>query len=168
MQALGVDFERPHLHSGDEALLVLNAEIRAELLFSAISIGLNSSGKAYRLAGSAFRIPQGALRLSGACLEHPETGLGYLMYRSALVPRAMAVLGLIGGSLAVASTTAVLFGLYEQVLVSSFIATLPEIAWEASPGIYFIVKGFKPSPITSGDTRHGVDEGSPAPAAAAG
>jgi hypothetical protein len=40
--------------------------------------------------------------------------LGYLMYRSALVPRAMAVLGLIGGPLAFASATAVLFGLYQQ------------------------------------------------------
>jgi hypothetical protein len=27
----------------------------------------------------------------------------------------------------------------------------PEIAWEASLGIYLIVKGFKPSPILSGN-----------------
>lgn len=73
--------------------------------------------------------------------------LGYLMYRSGLVPRAMAMLGLIGGPLAFASATAVLFGLYEQTSVPSFIATLPEIAWEASLGIWLIVKGFKPSPI---------------------
>jgi uncharacterized protein DUF4386 len=73
--------------------------------------------------------------------------LGYLMYRSALVPRAMAVMGLIGGPLAFASATAVLFGLYEQTSVWAFIATLPEIAWEATLGIWLIVKGFKPSPI---------------------
>jgi hypothetical protein len=95
--------------------------------------------------------------------------LGYLMYRSALVPRAMAVLGLVGGPLVVASGTAVLFGLYQQVSVWSFIATLPEIAWEATLGIWLIAKGFKPSPITTDDTRHvGVDECSRAPAAAAG
>jgi Domain of unknown function (DUF4386) len=75
--------------------------------------------------------------------------LGYLMYRSALVPRAMAVLGLIGGPLVCASGVAVLFGLYEQVSVWSFIATLPEIAWEASLGIWLIVKGFNPSVIAS-------------------
>jgi hypothetical protein len=46
-----------------------------------------------------------------------------------------------------ASGIAVLFGLYEQVSVWSFIAPLPEIAWEATSGIWLIVKGFKPSPI---------------------
>jgi len=69
------------------------------------------------------------------------------MYRSGLVPRAMAVLGLIGGPLVCATGIAVLFGLYEQVSVWSFIATLPEIAWEATLGIWLIAKGFKPSPI---------------------
>src|SRR5215212_5592712 len=39
--------------------------------------------------------------------------LGYLMYRSRLVPRAMAVLGLIGGPLIIASGVAVLFGVIE-------------------------------------------------------
>jgi hypothetical protein len=41
----------------------------------------------------------------------------------------------------------VLFGLYEQTSVVSFIATLPEIAWELSLGIWLTVKGFRPSPI---------------------
>jgi hypothetical protein len=29
--------------------------------------------------------------------------------------------------------------------------TIPEILWEASLGIYLTFKGFKPSPILSGD-----------------
>lgn len=86
--------------------------------------------------------------------------LGYLMYRSALVPRAMAALGLIGGTLAFASATAVLFGLYEQASVPSFVATLPEIAWEATLGIWLIVKGFKPSPITAGNVALSTGAGS--------
>jgi Domain of unknown function (DUF4386) len=69
------------------------------------------------------------------------------MYRSSLVPRRMAMLGLIGGPLLVASGIAVLFGLYEQVSVWSGIATVPEFVWELSLGIYLIVKGFRPSPI---------------------
>jgi hypothetical protein len=74
--------------------------------------------------------------------------LGYLMYRSGLVPRRMALLGLVGGPLAFATATAVLFGAYEQTSGTNFIFTLPEILWEASLGIYLIVKGFKtPSPI---------------------
>lgn len=73
--------------------------------------------------------------------------LGYLMYRSRLVPRAMSVLGLVGGPLVCASGIAVMFGLIEAGSVGQFIATIPEIAWEASLGIYLTVKGFKPAPI---------------------
>jgi hypothetical protein len=73
--------------------------------------------------------------------------LGYLMYRSGLVPRRMALLGVIGGPLAFATATAVLFGAYEQASATNFVFTLPEILWEALLGIYLIVKGFKPSPI---------------------
>jgi hypothetical protein len=43
----------------------------------------------------------------------------------------------------------VLFGLYEQVSAWSFIATLPEIAWEATLGIWLIVNGFNPSVTAS-------------------
>jgi hypothetical protein len=73
--------------------------------------------------------------------------LGYLMYRSGLVPRGMALLGLIGGPLLIASFVAVLFGLYAQVSLPSAIATIPEFLWELSFGIYLVVKGFLPSPI---------------------
>jgi hypothetical protein len=94
--------------------------------------------------------------------------LGYLMYRSGLVPRRMAMLGLIGGPLIVASSTAVLFGAYEQTAAPAFIFSLPEIAWEASLGIYLIAKGFKPSPILFGDARRpGVDDGPRIPPVAA-
>ena len=74
--------------------------------------------------------------------------LGYLMYRSGLVPRPLAFLGLIGGPVVSASGIAVLFGLYAQVSVWSGIATVPEFLWEATLGIYLIVNGFRPSPIT--------------------
>jgi len=73
--------------------------------------------------------------------------LGWLMYRSGLVPRRMALLGVIGGPMAFATATAVLFGAYEQSSATNFLFTIPEILWEASLGIYLIVKGFKPSPI---------------------
>ncbi len=71
--------------------------------------------------------------------------LGYMLYRSGLVPRRMALLGLVGGPLVCASGIAVLFGLYQQVSAWSLLATLPEIAWEASLGIWLIAKGFTPS-----------------------
>jgi hypothetical protein len=79
--------------------------------------------------------------------------LGYLMYRSGLVPRGMAMLGLLGGPLIIASFVAVLFGAYEQVSVWSAIATIPEVLWELSLGISLVGKGFKPALISAGYER---------------
>ena len=73
--------------------------------------------------------------------------LGYMMYRSALVPRGMAVLGLIGGLVLVAAAVAILFGVIEAGSVWQVIATLPEALWELSLGIWLIVRGFDPSAI---------------------
>ncbi|MFG1853796.1 DUF4386 domain-containing protein [Actinomadura geliboluensis] len=77
--------------------------------------------------------------------------LGYLMYRSGLVPRPMALIGLIGGPIACATATAVLFGAYEQQSAVNFLFTAPEIVWEASLGIWLITKGFRsvPAPPSS-------------------
>jgi hypothetical protein len=83
--------------------------------------------------------------------------LGYLMYRSGLVPRGMAMLGLIGGPLLIVAFVAVLFGAFAQVSLPAAIATIPEFLWELSLGIYLVVKGFKPTPITAEyerDVRH--------------
>ena len=73
--------------------------------------------------------------------------LGYLMYRSGLVPRGMAILGLIGGPLLILSFMLILFGAYENGEGPSSLLALPEIGWEASLGIYAAWKGFRPSPI---------------------
>ena len=73
--------------------------------------------------------------------------LGYLMYRSGLVPRGMAMLGLIGGPLLILSFVLILFGAYDNGDPPSALLALPEIAWEASLGIYCAWKGFRPSPI---------------------
>lgn len=77
--------------------------------------------------------------------------LGYLMYRSGLMPRGMAVLGLVAGPVLCASGIAVMFGVFEVGSAPQLIATIPEILWELSLGIYLTVKGFKPSPIIAMD-----------------
>jgi len=74
--------------------------------------------------------------------------LGYLMFRSGLVPRKMALLGVIGGPLSLVGLGFVLFGQWGQAAPPQFLFTLAEIAWELSLSIYLIVKGFRPSPIT--------------------
>lgn len=74
--------------------------------------------------------------------------LGYLMYRSGLVPRRLAMLGLVGGPMLIASFVLILFGVYENSSGPAFLMAVPEIAWEMSLGVYAAWKGFRPSPIT--------------------
>ena len=76
--------------------------------------------------------------------------LGYLMYRSGLVPPRMALLGLIGGPLAFLGGVLVLFGILEQMSVGLFALTSLEIIWELSITIYAIGKGFRPVLLPGG------------------
>jgi hypothetical protein len=83
--------------------------------------------------------------------------LGYLMYRSGLVPRRAAWLGLVGGPLIIASGTAVMFtGNQPSNTLHSLqaIATIPEFLWELFLGVYCTVWGFRrDAPILSGSAR---------------
>jgi hypothetical protein len=74
--------------------------------------------------------------------------LGYLMYRSELVPRRAAWLGLIGGTLIIVSGTAVMLsGDQPSDTLRSLqgVATIPEFLWELFLGVYCTVKGFRPA-----------------------
>jgi len=75
--------------------------------------------------------------------------LGYLMYRSRLVPRGMAWLGLVGGPLLCIPGAAVLLGFIEAGSAPQLLASAPEFFWELSLGIYLIVRGFRPSRLTA-------------------
>jgi Domain of unknown function (DUF4386) len=79
--------------------------------------------------------------------------LGYLMYRSGLMPRGLTWLGMIGGPLQSLAGIGVLFDLYAAGGPVQGIATIPEIIWELSLGIYPLVWGFKSSPILAEEGR---------------
>ena len=83
--------------------------------------------------------------------------LGYLMYRSQLVPRAWCWLGLIGGPLIIITGTAILFSGNDPssgLRSVQSVATIPEFAWELFLGVYCAWKGFRPeSPILQVDAR---------------
>ncbi len=71
--------------------------------------------------------------------------LGYLMYRSELVPRGMTWLGLIGGPiLMITGILAVVNAIPARGTVQS-LGGLLEALWELSLSIYCIVKGFRAS-----------------------
>jgi hypothetical protein len=90
--------------------------------------------------------------------------LGYLMYTSGLLPRRVAVLGLVGGSLAFLAATGALFDVYDRQSAPQFLLTVPEMIWELTFGIYLVAKGF----TTSTMRRDAATRRTPAPAAALG
>ncbi len=73
--------------------------------------------------------------------------LGYLMYRSGLVPRPWAVLGLVGGALCLVGATARLFTTTGHTTTLTSLLVAPEIVWEAFLCIYLTFHGFRRSPI---------------------
>ena len=73
--------------------------------------------------------------------------LGYMMYRSGLMPRGLAILGLIAGPLICLTGLGVVLDAIPRGGSVQAIATIPEFVWELSLGIYPLVKGFRPSPI---------------------
>ena len=86
--------------------------------------------------------------------------LGYLMYTSGLMPRRLAIFGLVGGPLLCLSGIAVMFGAFDAGPGPQAIATIPEIIWEASIGIYLTFKGFKAtSPVVDDSPGTGADPG---------
>ena len=80
--------------------------------------------------------------------------LGYMMYRTGLVPRAWTWLGLIGGPLIIITGTAVMFGGGHPSGSLQGLATIPEGLWELFLGVYCTIWGFRrDAPILSGSAR---------------
>jgi hypothetical protein len=79
--------------------------------------------------------------------------LGYMMYRSQLVPRPWPWLGMIGGPLLILTGTLILFGGNDPssgLHSLQGVATIPEAAWELFLGVYCTIWGFrKEAPILS-------------------
>jgi hypothetical protein len=76
--------------------------------------------------------------------------LGTLMWKSGLVPRRLALLGLIGGPLILIRSILVLFDVVDPGTALD-VVVVPEILWEAALGFYPLIKGFhiKPPPVAA-------------------
>src|SRR5437588_226175 len=126
-------------------------------------------------AGVAFLLTIVSLRQAGAGAEALVTGhtlaalydrifllgqsfmpaicdllLGFLLYQSRLVPRGLSRIGIVGAPLLLAGYLAVLFGLLGQHAPVAGLSALPVALFEFSLGVWLVVKGFQPSPITAG------------------
>jgi hypothetical protein len=82
----------------------------------------------------------------GFCVGVNGILLGWMMYRTGLMPPRLAMFGVVGGPLIFASAILVLFDVYEQDGLHALFS-LPEFIFEAAFAIYLIVKGFRPSPV---------------------
>ena len=76
--------------------------------------------------------------------------LGYLMWRSRLLPRPLVMIGLIGGPLALLAGIGVLLGAWDITSGLPVALTAPEAIWEFSLSVWLLVRGFRPSPILTG------------------
>jgi len=76
--------------------------------------------------------------------------LGYLMWRTRLLPRPMVLIGLIGGPLALLAGVGVLLGLWDMHSPLPVAMTAPEATWEFALSVWLLVRGFRPSPVLTG------------------
>jgi uncharacterized protein DUF4386 len=81
----------------------------------------------------------------------------YLFYKSNLVPRPLALLGLTGATLVLCDALLVMFGVVPQLSVWAILA-LPVAAYEMVLAVWLIVKGFNPSAIASASARPATHE----------
>lgn len=72
--------------------------------------------------------------------------LGFLLYQSRLVPRGLAMIGIIGSVVLLAGDAGVLFGFLEIRTAWTALTALPVAVFEFSLGLWLVVKGFKYSP----------------------
>jgi Domain of unknown function (DUF4386) len=76
--------------------------------------------------------------------------LGFLLYKSRLVPRGLSLIGIVGGPILLVGYVVVLFGVIGQHSPLAGLSAVPVALFEFSVGIYLVVKGFKPSTVTTG------------------
>jgi hypothetical protein len=75
--------------------------------------------------------------------------LGYVMYRSGLVPRILPIMGLVGAPLLLTSDILIFLGVIDRVSPFAAVAFIPIAVWELSLGVYLTVKGFKPAAVAA-------------------
>lgn len=71
--------------------------------------------------------------------------LGFLLYKSRLVPRALSLIGIIGAPLLIVGYIAVLFGLIGRLAPLAALTAIPVALFEFSLGVWLVTKGFNPS-----------------------
>lgn len=88
--------------------------------------------------------------------------LAWAVRRAGLAPRWVVTTGLVGGPLVLASSTAILFGVYPHASVPGFVAALPVLVWEMALAVHLIRTGLR-APTAGALARTDLDTPAPAP-----
>jgi hypothetical protein len=120
------------------SLVTLRQDLSAAGAVDSASI-LTTGASLVATYNAAFLLGQTLMPAMNALL------LGYLMYRSGLVPRLIPAIGIVGGFLMASSVIGQIIGINEPISAWSGIALLPIFAWELSLGLWMAIKGFKSS-----------------------
>ena len=105
------------------------------------------SGTTAAVGQGIFDVYQWTFRIGPGFFVGVGNGLilGWLMYTSGLVPRRLALFGLVGGPLIIISGALVILGVIAASGAVQIVMTIPEFIWELGIGIYLIVKGYRTS-----------------------
>lgn len=119
----------------------------AAFLLSAVTLRQSGAGADALVTGRALVTLYDRIFLVGQSLIPAVNDLllGYLLYKSRLVPRALSIIGLVGAPMLVAGDIAVLFGAIGQRDPSTFLFAIPVALFEFSLGLWLVIKGFNPS-----------------------
>jgi hypothetical protein len=117
-----------------------------------LTIGGNAT--TYQVIGKAFVAFQKWTFLFGPNIILPinATMLGYILFKSKLVPRVISSLYLFDGPILFVSSICILFGLYSQTNPFTVLIAIPLLAFEVSFAIWLIIKGFNLSTINKIET----------------
>ncbi|HEY2332656.1 MAG TPA: DUF4386 family protein, partial [Acidimicrobiales bacterium] len=75
--------------------------------------------------------------------------LGFMLYKSRLVPRRLSVIGMVGAPVLLAGYLAVIFGLIGQHGGLAGLSALLVAVFEFSLGVWLVVKGFDPRAVAA-------------------
>lgn len=74
--------------------------------------------------------------------------LGYMLFKSRLVPKVLSLIGIVGGPVLIIGYLAVMFGLVERVSPLAGLSAIPVALFEFSLGLWLIIKGFNASSLS--------------------
>lgn len=119
----------------------------AAFLLAIVTLRQSGVGSDGIVTGKALAALYDRMFLVGQSLMPAVTDLllGYLLYKSRLVPRTLALVGLAGAPMLVAGHLSVLFGIVGQRDPLTFVFAILVAVFEFSLGILLVVKGFNSS-----------------------